>query len=508
TGRLAGGAYATRLLRNDGGFSFTNAGAPASENVSNGSVAWGDYDADGDLDLLLSGYNTYSNEDLFYVYRNNGSGSFSVAGGTWGAQAGSAAWGDFDNDGDLDILLTGTKAGVPVARVFRNEGEGAFSDASAGLTGVSYGTAIWGDYDNDRDLDILLVGHGSVDVARLYRNGVTTPNSSPTAPTGLHSAVAGNRVTLGWLGSTDDHTAAASLTYNLQVGTAPGRSDVLPPLADVGTGWRRLPGLGNANHGLSALLELPAGTYHWSVQAVDSAFVGGPFAAARSFTICAPPEAVALEGPTGGMAGEQHVFTATVSPASATTPITYTWEANGVVTMTSGISATASLTWPLPGTYPITVTAANACGVVSATRAITLCQPPELDFTAEPTSGPAPLAVTFSSRITGEVTSHLWQFGDGTTSTGANPVNVYVRPGVYTVTLTVASACGTVSVTRRELISVWVEPLQAVSIEGPATGLVGAAATLTATVAPLTTTTPITYTWQQDGGPIVCRPGS
>jgi len=84
-----------------------------------------------------------------------------------GVYQSSVAWGDYDNDGDLDILLTG-KAGSnnPVAKVYRND-SGTFTDIGASLTGVYGGSAAWGDYDNDGDLDILLTG---MNVCKVYRN--------------------------------------------------------------------------------------------------------------------------------------------------------------------------------------------------------------------------------------------------------------------------------------------------------------------------------------------------
>ncbi|MBN1581455.1 MAG: VCBS repeat-containing protein [Anaerolineae bacterium] len=72
----------------------------------------------------------------------------------------SAAWGDYDNDGDLDILLTGWDGSIEIALIYENKNGGFFVDsvASANLAGVAYGSAAWGDYDNDGDLDILLTG--------------------------------------------------------------------------------------------------------------------------------------------------------------------------------------------------------------------------------------------------------------------------------------------------------------------------------------------------------------
>jgi len=67
--------------------------------------------------------------------------------------------------------------------------------------------------------------------------------------------------------------------------------------------------------------------------------------------------------------------------------------------------------------------------------------PVRADFTAWPTSGPAPLTVVFTNTSTGYDTS-LWSFGDGSTSTGISPTHVYTT-GVYTVTLTVSKVSGT-----------------------------------------------------------------
>ena len=77
-----------------------------------------------------------------------------IAAGLEGVAGSSVAWGDYDNDGDLDILLAGGSGYHDISRVYRNDG-GSFMDIAAGLAGGWGSSVAWGDYDNDGDLDIL-----------------------------------------------------------------------------------------------------------------------------------------------------------------------------------------------------------------------------------------------------------------------------------------------------------------------------------------------------------------
>jgi len=180
----ASGYPVTRVYRNNGNGTFSNsfAGLPG---VGEGSVAWGDYDSDGYLDILLAGITPFGSGFTFIsrVYRNNGDGSFSdINAGLPGVCSGSATWGDYDNDGDLDILLAGcTYTDLPgfclgsvISQVYRNNGDDTFSDIGAGLPGVWQASVAGGDYDNDGDLDILIAGCADEDcstpISRVYRN--------------------------------------------------------------------------------------------------------------------------------------------------------------------------------------------------------------------------------------------------------------------------------------------------------------------------------------------------
>ncbi|MFZ4536438.1 MAG: PKD domain-containing protein [Propionivibrio sp.] len=79
---------------------------------------------------------------------------------------------------------------------------------------------------------------------------------------------------------------------------------------------------------------------------------------------------------------------------------------------------------------------------------------PVASFSATPTAGAAPLAVTFNDTSTGTVTGRSWAFGDGTTSTAQNPTKTYTAAGIYTVQLTVTGSGGSNSMTKTGYITV------------------------------------------------------
>lgn len=277
----SGGSFLSRVYRNCGDWfantaEFTGTWAGAGE--------WGDYDGDGDLDILQTGATSY---DLTRVCRNDGGTFTEIEVGVAGMpplQWSSATWGDCDNDGDLDILLTGYCAPMVryVSGVFVNT-DGRFIDTNAGLVPADYNGVIpaaWGDYDNDGRLDIAASSSGHV--LRIYRNPdyafPTQPNSAPTAPHALEVWSWRDQITFSWSAATDAETPAVGLSYNLRIGTTPGGNEITSAMADGASGFRRVVARGNVPHGTSWTATLPPGHYYWSVQAVDGAFAGGPFA--------------------------------------------------------------------------------------------------------------------------------------------------------------------------------------------------------------------------------------
>ena len=151
------------------GFARPLADADLALTVPSG-VAAGDYDGDGLVDLVIVRGDTGPN----LLYRNLGGLRFEElaedAGIAWSRRPGenlrhgSPGLADLDGDGDLDLLLPGL--GYDSARLYRNDGDGTFSDATRGsgldLISAEYSfSPAFGDYDLDGDLDLLLAHWGT-----------------------------------------------------------------------------------------------------------------------------------------------------------------------------------------------------------------------------------------------------------------------------------------------------------------------------------------------------------
>jgi hypothetical protein len=166
--------YPADLFRNDGDGGFTLASTPLSTDTAQGGCTWVDYDNDGDLDLYIAG--TQAPTSL--LYRNDGNGTLSkVSGHGISNEIGkgnNGIWADFDNDGDQDVFVTFRyyENGIPLgfyAYVYENLGNGTFSrltDAMPNCDLWTVGGAMCGDIDRDGDVDLFLTRYDPANQAR------------------------------------------------------------------------------------------------------------------------------------------------------------------------------------------------------------------------------------------------------------------------------------------------------------------------------------------------------
>ncbi len=164
------------LYRNNGDDTFNRvlSGSVVTDIVSDSCVSWADYDNDGFMDLLVNDAGTTPGRN--FLYHNNRDGTFTriltnaVATFQWSIGPWGSAWGDYDNDGLLDLFVTGMEAGN---RLYHNNGNGVFTNVTSGpmlrppLGGGSRACA-WGDFDNDGYLDLFVCSYNATN--RLFHN--------------------------------------------------------------------------------------------------------------------------------------------------------------------------------------------------------------------------------------------------------------------------------------------------------------------------------------------------
>ena len=169
-----GAAYGGRqenIFRNDSaGGTVTMTMAWTGTVMDNSqALAWGDYDGDGDLDMAIGNGNTAG---VNYLYRNDSLGSVISMTRVWTSTENestwSVAWGDYDGDGDLD-LAAGNCGFNNYNRVYRNDNGSLLPSAVWSAPEDECTNSIaWGDTDGDGDLDLLAANASQIN--RLYRN--------------------------------------------------------------------------------------------------------------------------------------------------------------------------------------------------------------------------------------------------------------------------------------------------------------------------------------------------
>jgi len=193
----AQGHYPFSLLRNNGDFTFTDVTAQAGliHHKPTQSVAWFDYNGDGWLDLFFANESTDGDDCPCELFRNNGDGTFTDVSAECGVDAigfyKAVATGDFNNDGRPDLLLS-NRMGPP--KLLRNDGPAGadhsprapwkFTDvaAAAGIDGPANGFPCWFfDYDNDGWEDLMITGYSIQDVGDIAADYMGRPTPAAKA---------------------------------------------------------------------------------------------------------------------------------------------------------------------------------------------------------------------------------------------------------------------------------------------------------------------------------------
>ncbi len=299
-------------------------------------------------------------------------------------------------------------------------------------------------------------------------------------------------------------TQSGGIVANFTAAPTSGTAPLTVQFTDTSTGGPTMWSWDFGDGTTEGMLANPSHTYQnagtYTVKLTASSATGGSSTKIREGYITVSPSG---SGPTAAF---------TVDKRSGPKPLTvqFTDQSTGGPTMWAwdfgdggtSMVASPSYTYQEAGVYTVSLTASNTAGsdtktekdYISVTGDI---PPPVAMFEATPLSGSAPLTVQFTDLSIGPPTSYAWDFGDGGTSTEANPSHVYSAGGTYTVKLTVKNSGGSHTMTRENYISVGGSGIVADFSGTPTSGTVP----LTVQFTDLSTGGPTMWAWDfGDGG--------
>ncbi|NPA67688.1 MAG: hypothetical protein GXO50_03670 [Chlorobi bacterium] len=277
------------IYLNDGNFNFIKQNNVLPE-LAYASSDVGDYNQDGFIDFAVTGMNQ-SGTLVSEIFKNNGNGTYTnINAGLIGLYQSSSKWGDYDNDGDLDLILCGFGDSERYSLLYNNTGNDVFSEVTVVWEDVAQGEISFVDFDNDNKSDIVVSGFAVSEAKTLlYRNLTNVLPENPTAPAETNYETFDNTVTLKWNKGNDNQTQNSGLTYNISVGTSISNGDIVSPGSDLSNGFKYLPYQGNCfTDTFTIINNLPEGKYYWQVQSVDNGFLASDFSQIDSFIVCEP----------------------------------------------------------------------------------------------------------------------------------------------------------------------------------------------------------------------------
>ncbi|MBL9171487.1 MAG: VCBS repeat-containing protein [Verrucomicrobiales bacterium] len=291
-------AGTSQLSGSDGAFLYHNDGRGVFDAPTHISMmpnlrgAWFDSNNDNSIDLLLVDYVNARTE----LRTNSAPGGFTAQGIQLTRNLGSASVGDFDNNGFTDVLMMGLSfppggsSLVESTELWLNSGSGNWILQPTGLPVLTSTQVAVGDYDRDGDLDLVISGSPMevLPTLRLLKNTATVSNTPPTIPSHPDGLKSEDTIKLSWAASFDSEQQGG-LTYNVRMGTRPGAQDILNPMS-LPSGTRKVARPGNAGSRTDYTIRnlTPGQTYYWSVQAIDNGFASSAFSEEKSFKVTHP----------------------------------------------------------------------------------------------------------------------------------------------------------------------------------------------------------------------------
>ena len=268
-----------------------------------GETILADFNADGLLDIFNVGHGDSWVRQANIIY-NNGDGTFSLTGkddlGLEGVQTSNIIAADLNNDGRIDLVYTGSGTDEiggqeDKTRVVYQKADGTFvADDTYPIVHVEAGSSgiAVGDVDNDGALDIFVTGYNrsGIDgaygcVARLYKNNLGDgigANEAPSIPAGLIASITEGILNVSWEASTDNITPSDALSYNLYIKNNDTQKIFMLIAADIETGRLKVAkGLEVATFLTSYSMPLEDGNYTVGVQSIDQGQMSSEFAIAR-----------------------------------------------------------------------------------------------------------------------------------------------------------------------------------------------------------------------------------
>ncbi len=275
--------------------------------------------------------------------------------------------------------------------------------------------------------------------------GTYTVSLTVTGPGGSDTATTAGLVTV------TEPAPVAAFASNPTSGTAPLNVTFTDQSTGAITTWAW-----DFGDGATSAAQSPTHTYTTAGTYTVSLTVTGPGGSdtattAGLVTVTEPaPVAAFASNPTSGTAPLNVTFTDQSTGAITT----WTWDFGDGAT---SAAQSPTHTYTTAGTYTVSLTVTGPGGSDTATTAglVTVTEPaPVAAFASNPTSGTAPLNVTFTDQSTGAITTWTWDFGDGATSAAQSPTHTYTTAGTYTVSLTVTGPGGSDTATTAGLVTV------------------------------------------------------